>query len=197
MALTLKACSSFRRFHYQEVAGPGGFQPTMGTLLSVAKAGGADQGADCRIVSVRATPDCATWGNPELGTEAMSRKWRGGGDTGGRFRKTPWKIWTFGFPFPKPNVVSRLDQGEPWISDLLSSKDKDVPKGSSTGAGPLPSKRERIGWVEQDHWVLMTRRWWVCTGATKRLEHSSQFSVRLNFMKLSQTATGTAKCMGL
>lgn len=47
-----------------------------------------------------------------------------------------------------------MDQGEPWISDLLSSKDKDVPKGNSTGAGPLPSKRERIGWVEQDHWVF-------------------------------------------
>lgn len=68
----------------------------MGTLLSVAKAGGADQGADCRIVGARAIPDCATCGDPELGTEAMSRKWRGGGDTGGRFRKRAWKTWTFG-----------------------------------------------------------------------------------------------------
>lgn len=59
-----------------------------------------------------------------------------------------------GFPFPKPNVVSRLDQGEPCMSDLLSSKEKDVPKGHSTGSSPLPSKRERIGWVEQDHWVF-------------------------------------------
>lgn len=58
-----------------------------------------------------------------------------------------------GFPFPKPNVVSRLDQGEPWISDLLSSKEKDVPKGN-TGTSLLPSKRERAGWVEQGHWVF-------------------------------------------
>lgn len=68
----------------------------MGTLLSVAKAGGADQGADCRIVGARAIPDRATWGDPELGTEAMSRKWRGGGDTGGRFRKRAQKTWTSG-----------------------------------------------------------------------------------------------------
>lgn len=119
----------------------------------MAKAGGADQGEDCRIVGARAIPDCATCGDPELGTEAMSRKWRGGGDTGGRFRKRVWKTWTFGFPFPKPNVVSRLDQGEPWISDLLSSKEKDVPKGN-TGTSLLPSKRERAGWVEQGHWVF-------------------------------------------
>uniref|UniRef100_A0A8C8VTV9 Zinc finger SCAN domains 29 n=1 Tax=Peromyscus maniculatus bairdii TaxID=230844 RepID=A0A8C8VTV9_PERMB len=62
-----------------------------------------------------------------------------------------------GFPFPTPDVVSRLDQGEPWIPDLFSSKEKDVPKGKSTGdkqvcTDPLPSKRERSRGVEQDHW---------------------------------------------
>ncbi|XP_052579170.1 zinc finger and SCAN domain-containing protein 29 isoform X1 [Peromyscus californicus insignis] len=62
-----------------------------------------------------------------------------------------------GFPFPTPDVVSRLDQGEPWIPDLFSSKEKDVPKGNSTGdkqvyTDPLPSKRERSSGVEQDHW---------------------------------------------
>ncbi|XP_028734525.2 zinc finger and SCAN domain-containing protein 29 isoform X2 [Peromyscus leucopus] len=129
----------------------------MGTLLSVAKARGAHQGADCGIVGARAVPDCATWGDPELGTKAMSRKWRGGSDIGGRLRKRAWATWTFGFPFPTPDVVSRLDQGEPWIPDLFSSKEKDVPKGKSTGdkqvyTDPLPSKRERSHGVEQDHW---------------------------------------------
>lgn len=62
-----------------------------------------------------------------------------------------------GFPFPTLDVVSRLDQGEPWIPDLFSSKEKDVPKGKSTGdkqvcTDPLPSKRERSRGVEQDHW---------------------------------------------
>lgn len=167
----------------------------MGTLLSEAKAGGADQGADCRIVSARAIPDCATWGNPELGTEAMSRKWRGGGDTGGRFRKRAWKTWTFGFPFPKPNVVSRLNQGEPWISDLLSSKDKDVSKGNSTGACPLPSKRERISGVEQDHWVFDDQK---VVGV-----HWSYKETRTLLAILSQTEFYEAprnchrKCMGL
>ncbi|XP_051000443.1 zinc finger and SCAN domain-containing protein 29 isoform X2 [Acomys russatus] len=59
-----------------------------------------------------------------------------------------------GFVFPKPDVVSRLDQGEPWIPDLFSSKEKDVPKGSSAGDRPLPSESERNSWVEQDHWVF-------------------------------------------
>ncbi|XP_035301892.1 LOW QUALITY PROTEIN: zinc finger and SCAN domain-containing protein 29 isoform X3 [Cricetulus griseus] len=134
-----------------------GFQPTVGTLLSVAKARGALQGADCGIVGARAVPDCATWGDPELGTKTVSRKWRGGSDTGGRLRKRAWTTWTFGFPFPKPDVVSRLDQGEPWIPDLLSSKEKDVPKSNSTGdkqvyTDPLPSKRDKSSWVEQDLW---------------------------------------------
>lgn len=57
---------------------------------------------------------------------------------------------------PKPDVVSRLNQGEPWIPEL-SSKEKDVPKGNSTGdkqvyTDPLLSQRERSSWVEQDHW---------------------------------------------
>lgn len=57
---------------------------------------------------------------------------------------------------PKPDVVSRLNQGEPWIPEL-SSKEKDVPKGHSTGdkqvyTDPFLSQRERSSWVEQEHW---------------------------------------------
>ncbi|XP_032153588.1 zinc finger and SCAN domain-containing protein 29 isoform X2 [Sapajus apella] len=62
-----------------------------------------------------------------------------------------------GFPFPKSSVVSRLEQGEPWIPDLPGSKEKELPSGSYTGdrrvhADPLPSKKDRRSWVEQDHW---------------------------------------------
>ncbi|XP_062947501.1 zinc finger and SCAN domain-containing protein 29 [Cynocephalus volans] len=63
-----------------------------------------------------------------------------------------------GFPFPKSSVVSKLEQGEPWIPGLLGSKEKEPPRrGSHTGdsqvyADLLLSKRERSSWVEQDHW---------------------------------------------
>ncbi|XP_060004645.1 zinc finger and SCAN domain-containing protein 29 isoform X1 [Lagenorhynchus albirostris] len=61
-----------------------------------------------------------------------------------------------GFPFPKSSVVSKLEQGEPWIPDL-GFKEKEFPRGSHTGdkqmhADLLPSRRERSSWVEQDHW---------------------------------------------
>ncbi|XP_017520706.3 zinc finger and SCAN domain-containing protein 29 isoform X2 [Manis javanica] len=60
-----------------------------------------------------------------------------------------------GFPFPKSGVVSRLEQGEPWTADL-GSKEKELLRGSHTGDGQmhadlLPSRRER-SWLEQDHW---------------------------------------------
>ncbi|XP_027631579.1 zinc finger and SCAN domain-containing protein 29 isoform X2 [Tupaia chinensis] len=62
-----------------------------------------------------------------------------------------------GFPFPKSGVVSRLEQGEPWIPDLLGPKEKELPRGSCTGdrrvhADLLLSKKERRSWVEQDQW---------------------------------------------
>ena len=53
-------------------------------------------------------------------------------------------------------MVSRLEQGEPWIPDL-GSKEKELPRGSHTEdrrmpADLLPSRRERSSWVDQDHW---------------------------------------------
>lgn len=61
-----------------------------------------------------------------------------------------------GFPFPKFGVVSKLEQGEPWIPDM-GSKEKELPKGNLTGdrqmhADLLPSRKEKRRWVEQDHW---------------------------------------------
>ncbi|XP_033620860.1 zinc finger and SCAN domain-containing protein 29 isoform X2 [Fukomys damarensis] len=61
-----------------------------------------------------------------------------------------------GFPFPKSGVISSLEQGKPWTSDL-GFKEKEVPRGSHTGdrrvhADLLPSKRERRNWMEQDPW---------------------------------------------
>ncbi|XP_041534907.1 zinc finger and SCAN domain-containing protein 29 isoform X4 [Microtus oregoni] len=216
---------------------PRGLLPTLGTLLPVAEARGAHQGADCGTVGAGAVPDGAAWGNPELGTKAMSGERRGGRDAGGRLRV--WATWAFGEKkgefrslwlggpvkrsdgrkevtvssekrtplkssqeflgvlqesvepqprgvskrkrargpapgpqkqmnletlracqrsgsVPKPDVVSRLNQGEPWTPEL-SSKEKDVPKGNSTEdkqvyTDPFLSQRERSSWVEQDHW---------------------------------------------
>uniref|UniRef100_A0A2K6RMC6 Zinc finger and SCAN domain containing 29 n=1 Tax=Rhinopithecus roxellana TaxID=61622 RepID=A0A2K6RMC6_RHIRO len=144
----------------------------------------------------------------------MSRKWRGGSDSRGRFRKRAWKTWIFGHSLcegagsalgeddtpeiitrvikcsagvsgtpaqgctqeregkkPRPGTTGadepkgepqtfskeRLEQGEPWIPDLLGSKEKELPSGSHTGdrrvhADLLPSKKDRRSWVEQDHW---------------------------------------------
>lgn len=53
-------------------------------------------------------------------------------------------------------MVSKLEQGEPWIPDL-GSKEKELPRGRHTGdrqlhADLLPSSRERKSRVEQDHW---------------------------------------------
>ncbi|XP_062061750.1 zinc finger and SCAN domain-containing protein 29 isoform X2 [Lepus europaeus] len=61
-----------------------------------------------------------------------------------------------GFPFPKSDMASRLEQAEPWILASLGSKDKELPRDSHAGdrrvhADLLLSKRER-SYVEQDHW---------------------------------------------
>ncbi|XP_037358235.1 zinc finger and SCAN domain-containing protein 29 isoform X1 [Talpa occidentalis] len=60
-----------------------------------------------------------------------------------------------GFPYPKSGVVSRLEQGQPWIPDL-GSKEKELPSSSHIGDkrmhGDLLSRRERRSWVEQEQW---------------------------------------------
>lgn len=63
-----------------------------------------------------------------------------------------------GFPCSKSSMVSKLEQGEPWIPDL-GSKEKELPRGSHiedrrVPADLLPSRRERSSWADQDPWVL-------------------------------------------
>lgn len=61
-----------------------------------------------------------------------------------------------GFPFPKSDTASRLEQAEPWTLASLGSRDKELPRDSHAGARRvhadlLLSKTER-SYVEQDHW---------------------------------------------
>ncbi|XP_007533565.2 zinc finger and SCAN domain-containing protein 29 isoform X2 [Erinaceus europaeus] len=64
---------------------------------------------------------------------------------------------TSGFPFPKSGVVSKLEQGQSQIPDLLGSKEKELPsrgpiQDTLIHADLLPSRKERSSWVKQDHW---------------------------------------------
>lgn len=128
-----------------------------------------------------------------------------------------WKFYCF-FLMISPNydtLVSSLQQDQflnpmwspGWIKESHGSQSSAPRRKMSQKATAqetnksilihsYPREREVAGW-NRITGVLMMRRWWVCTGATERLEHSLQFSVRLNFMKLSETVIGTAKCMGL
>ncbi|XP_065761897.1 zinc finger and SCAN domain-containing protein 29 isoform X3 [Muntiacus reevesi] len=63
-----------------------------------------------------------------------------------------------GFPCSKSSMVSKLEQGEPWIPDL-GSKEQELPRGSHiedrrVPADLLPSRRERSSWADQDPWGL-------------------------------------------
>lgn len=93
-----------------------------------------------------------------------------------------------GFPCSKSSMVSSLEQGEPWIPDP-GSKEERLPRGSHTEDRRMPadlslSRREKqLGGPGSQG--LKMRRWQVCTGAMKRPELSSQFSVSLSFMRLS------------
>ncbi|XP_055989417.1 zinc finger and SCAN domain-containing protein 29 [Sorex fumeus] len=53
-----------------------------------------------------------------------------------------------GFPFPKSGVVSRLEQGQPWIQD---KKELQTKGDKQKHADLLSSRKERRNWVEQDH----------------------------------------------
>ncbi|XP_027725670.1 zinc finger and SCAN domain-containing protein 29 [Vombatus ursinus] len=64
---------------------------------------------------------------------------------------------TTGFPFPKSGMVSEVERGEPWVSDLLGSKEREISRGSHTGdkrmhSDFMPSRKERKHWGDQEQW---------------------------------------------
>nr|XP_014702605.1 zinc finger and SCAN domain-containing protein 29 isoform X4 [Equus asinus] len=137
----------FRRFHYQEVT-----VSVKGQKVRLEKMTPLKSSRELLIVrqesvepQPRGVPKKERARSPDLGPQEQMNP---------KEKLRPFQ--RSGFPFPKSGVVSRLEQGEPWIPDL-GSKEKELPRGSHTGdrrthADLLPSRRERSSWVEQDHW---------------------------------------------
>ncbi|CAO2579154.1 Zinc finger and SCAN domain-containing protein 29 [Lemmus lemmus] len=175
----------FRRFHYQEVAGP--------------------REAFCQLWEL-----CCRWLRPEARTKEQIVELL----VLEQFVTVlPGEIQNWVQKQCPENgeeavtLVEGLESGRPGHSDQflnpmsspgrkMSQKATAQETNKSILIHYCPREREVAGW-NRITGVLKMRRWWVCTGATERLEHSLQFSVRLNFMKLSETVIGTAKCMGL
>ncbi|XP_036700114.1 zinc finger and SCAN domain-containing protein 29 isoform X2 [Balaenoptera musculus] len=137
----------FRRFHYQEVTVSVKGQEVRLEKMTPLKS--SRELLSVRQESVepqpRGVPKKERARNPDLGPQEQMNP---------KEKLRPFQ--RSGFPFPKSSVVSKLEQGEPWIPDL-GSKEKELPRGSHTGdrrmhADLLPSRRERRSWVEQDHW---------------------------------------------
>ncbi|XP_025739644.1 zinc finger and SCAN domain-containing protein 29 isoform X2 [Callorhinus ursinus] len=159
----------FRRFHYQEVAGP---REAFSQLWELCcrwlrpEVTVSVKGQEVRLEKM--TPLKSSRELLSVRQESVEPQPRGvtkkerarSPDLGPQEQMNPKeKLRPFqrsGFPFPKSGVVSRLEQGEPWIPDL-GSKEKELPRGSHTGdrqmhADLLSPKRERRSWVDQDHW---------------------------------------------
>ncbi|XP_060004707.1 zinc finger and SCAN domain-containing protein 29 isoform X4 [Lagenorhynchus albirostris] len=138
----------FRRFHYQEVTVSVKGQEVRLEKMTPLKS--SRELLSVRQESVepqpRGVPKKERARNPDLGPQEQMNP---------KEKLRPFQR-SAGFPFPKSSVVSKLEQGEPWIPDL-GFKEKEFPRGSHTGdkqmhADLLPSRRERSSWVEQDHW---------------------------------------------
>ncbi|XP_057399012.1 zinc finger and SCAN domain-containing protein 29 isoform X3 [Balaenoptera acutorostrata] len=138
----------FRRFHYQEVTVSVKGQEVRLEKMTPLKS--SRELLSVRQESVepqpRGVPKKERARNPDLGPQEQMNP---------KEKLRPFQR-SAGFPVPKSSVVSKLEQGEPWIPDL-GSKEKELPRGSHTGdrrmhADLLPSRRERRSWVEQDHW---------------------------------------------
>ncbi|XP_031309064.1 zinc finger and SCAN domain-containing protein 29 isoform X2 [Camelus dromedarius] len=158
----------FRRFHYQEVAGP---REAFSQLWELCcrwlrpEVTVSVKGQEVRLEKM--TPLKSSRELLSVRQESVEPQPRGvpkkerarSPDLGPQEQMNPKeKLRPFqrsGFPHPKARVVSKLEQGEARIPDL-GSKEKELPGGSHTGgrrmhADLLPSRRER-SWVEQDHW---------------------------------------------